>query len=207
MDFNLFERILVNTRQQLLSQAQQLVSSSSTPRLTGYNIDSFVDQQQAEAFKCNICHDVARDAVSPAVNGNESCAHLFCEGCLKNWLETKRQCPVDRKEVKPGPGPGFHANGFVRLQVRNLQVKCVNLSAGCKWAGTVAQWEREHPESSCGYVKVKCACGEQVLQCELPQHKLSECAERMVPCLQCGAEVRFHFLSFFLSTGFNVLRG
>jgi len=43
------------------------------------------------AFECNICLDVARDAVI------SMCGHLFCWPCLHTWLETRpnRQiCPV-----------------------------------------------------------------------------------------------------------------
>jgi len=45
----------------------------------------------AAAFECNICLDVASDAVI------SMCGHLFCWPCLHTWLETRPQrqiCPV-----------------------------------------------------------------------------------------------------------------
>lgn len=60
------------------------------------------------AFECNICLDVARDAVI------SMCGHLFCWPCLHQWLETRptRQiCPVckagiSRDKVVPLYGRG-----------------------------------------------------------------------------------------------------
>merc|ERR1719463_697613 len=49
------------------------------------------DAEADRAFECNICLDVARDAVV------SMCGHLFCWPCLHQWLETRpnRQiCPV-----------------------------------------------------------------------------------------------------------------
>ncbi len=49
------------------------------------------DDAASRAFECNICLDVASDAVI------SMCGHLFCWPCLHQWLETRphRQiCPV-----------------------------------------------------------------------------------------------------------------
>ena len=53
--------------------------------------DTMEDSNANAAFECNICLDVARDAVI------SMCGHLFCWPCLHTWLETRpnRQiCPV-----------------------------------------------------------------------------------------------------------------
>jgi len=60
------------------------------------------------AFECNICLDVARDAVI------SMCGHLFCWPCIHQWMETRpnRQiCPVckagiSRDKVIPLYGRG-----------------------------------------------------------------------------------------------------
>ncbi|VDN57186.1 unnamed protein product [Dracunculus medinensis] len=47
-------------------------------------------------FECNICLDVARDAVV------SMCGHLFCWPCLHQWLDTRpiRQlCPVCKSAI------------------------------------------------------------------------------------------------------------
>eukprot|EP00795_Rhopilema_esculentum_P015857 gene15857-7182_t len=49
------------------------------------------DNEQNSNFECNICLDVARDAVVSL------CGHLFCWPCLHKWLETRPNrsvCPV-----------------------------------------------------------------------------------------------------------------
>ena len=53
--------------------------------------DATEDSNANAAFECNICLDVAREAVI------SMCGHLFCWPCLHTWLETRpnRQiCPV-----------------------------------------------------------------------------------------------------------------
>ncbi|XP_043282653.1 E3 ubiquitin-protein ligase RNF185-like [Venturia canescens] len=47
-------------------------------------------------FECNICLDVAKDAVV------SMCGHLFCWPCLHQWLETrpaKQVCPVCKAAI------------------------------------------------------------------------------------------------------------
>ncbi len=41
------------------------------------------EEEGQKAFECNICLDVARDAVISL------CGHLFCWPCLHQWLETR----------------------------------------------------------------------------------------------------------------------
>jgi len=41
------------------------------------------DEKKESAFECNICLDVASDAVI------SMCGHLFCWPCLHQWLETR----------------------------------------------------------------------------------------------------------------------
>lgn len=41
------------------------------------------EEKRESAFECNICLDVASDAVI------SMCGHLFCWPCLHQWLETR----------------------------------------------------------------------------------------------------------------------
>lgn len=48
------------------------------------------------SFECNICLDVARDAVV------SMCGHLFCWPCIHQWLETRpsrQTCPVCQSAI------------------------------------------------------------------------------------------------------------
>uniref|UniRef100_A0A914DUQ9 RING-type E3 ubiquitin transferase n=1 Tax=Acrobeloides nanus TaxID=290746 RepID=A0A914DUQ9_9BILA len=47
-------------------------------------------------FECNICLDIAKDAVV------SMCGHLFCWGCLHQWLDTRpnrQSCPVCKSAI------------------------------------------------------------------------------------------------------------
>ncbi|MFH4979213.1 hypothetical protein AB6A40_005922 [Gnathostoma spinigerum] len=53
-------------------------------------------EEDSSRFECNICLDVARDAVV------SMCGHLFCWPCLHQWLDTRpnRQiCPVCKSAI------------------------------------------------------------------------------------------------------------
>lgn len=53
-------------------------------------------EEESARFECNICLDVAKDAVV------SMCGHLFCWPCLHQWLDTRpnRQlCPVCKSAI------------------------------------------------------------------------------------------------------------
>ena len=61
------------------------------------------EEEGQKAFECNICLDVARDAVISL------CGHLFCWPCLHQWLETRRV--------------------VIRRRIRYLRIERLNLSS------------------------------------------------------------------------------
>ena len=66
-------------------------SSKKSPLDDSDEEDKKREERAVAAFKCNICLDVASDAVL------SMCGHLFCWSCLATWLETRSQhqiCPV-----------------------------------------------------------------------------------------------------------------
>ena len=67
------------------------LGAAATENNSESKADSAEDSNSNAAFECNICLDVAREAVI------SMCGHLFCWPCLHTWLETRpnRQiCPV-----------------------------------------------------------------------------------------------------------------
>ena len=69
------------------------------------------------AFECNICLDVARDAVI------SMCGHLFCWPCLHTWLETRpnRQiCPVCKAGIGKDKVVPLYGRGKERTKFCNL---------------------------------------------------------------------------------------
>ena len=45
---------------------------------------------------CAICYDVLNNPVL-----EPKCQNVFCSGCLLTWLNTKSNCPLCRKDIKP----------------------------------------------------------------------------------------------------------
>lgn len=52
------------------------------------NGDHDQGKSESTSFECNICLDIAKDAVISL------CGHLFCWACLHRWLETRPTRPV-----------------------------------------------------------------------------------------------------------------
>lgn len=45
------------------------------------------------AIECTICMDAAKEPSSTA------CGHLFCDGCIRNWVKKTPKCPICRKKI------------------------------------------------------------------------------------------------------------
>ena len=57
------------------------------------------------------------------------CEHAFCSGCIKEWLNRQKTCPVDRQSVTPNqlkPAPRILRNLLARLNI-----ECDNAASGC----------------------------------------------------------------------------
>lgn len=88
-----------NNRNNIIEEAQ---SSSSRQQNNHETIDGSSDEQakRNSTFECNICLEVARDAVVTM------CGHLFCWPCLHQWMFTSdrsvqggKTCPVCKSAI------------------------------------------------------------------------------------------------------------
>ncbi|EJW85466.1 ring finger protein 5 [Wuchereria bancrofti] len=73
-----------------VTQTENAESHSSSSKEDGKKDDD------TARFDCNICLDVARDAVV------SMCGHLFCWPCLHQWLDTcpnRQLCPVCKSAI------------------------------------------------------------------------------------------------------------
>ena len=89
----------------LTDEQQQSSSSSSSNKETNNsnnnnsssnNNNNNNTENPNSQYECNICLDVARDAVI------SMCGHLFCWPCLHKWLETRpnaQTCPVCKSAI------------------------------------------------------------------------------------------------------------
>lgn len=69
-------------------------NSNNNPENNNNNNNS--GESPNSQYECNICLDVARDAVI------SMCGHLFCWPCLHKWLETRpnmQTCPVCKSAI------------------------------------------------------------------------------------------------------------
>lgn len=93
---------------------------------------------------CSICMTVpAEPLITP-------CNHLFCQKCIRQSLDDKYLCPIDRHpcsphELRPLDGLSFRVWG-------GIQVKCGYHENGCAWSGSVADYSA-HLTDNCSASK------------------------------------------------------
>lgn len=61
------------------------------------NRDESMAISMQEEFTCVICHELFISAHTL------SCAHSFCEFCIKEWIKTNHKCPICRKNTTSKP--------------------------------------------------------------------------------------------------------
>lgn len=81
----------------------------------GFEVMRFIGEIHEE-FYCSICSMVLEEPLQ------SPCEHLFCRKCITGWLETYKNCPVDRGsmnfyDLKP-------AARFVRSMLNGFNIKC-----------------------------------------------------------------------------------
>ncbi len=137
----------------------------------------FVDKVP-EDHQCTNCTNILTDPVL-----TECCGQLFCDGCLKKWLQRKKTCPHCQKV-------NFHFMKDLRMKraIDSLKIYCPNRSKGCDKITTLGECN-QHIEK-CLFVEVSCTkkCGERMLQKELQDHEDNKCPNRRVQCQYCTLE-------------------
>ncbi len=139
----------------------------------------FVDKVP-EDHHCTICTSILTDPVL-----TECCGQLFCDGCLKNWLQSQRKktCPHCRKA-------NFNNIKDLRMKraIDSLKIYCPNRSKRCDKITTLGECN-QHLEK-CLFVEVSCTkkCGERMLRKELQDHEDNKCPNRRVQCQYCTLE-------------------
>ncbi len=137
----------------------------------------FVDKVP-EDHQCTICANILTDPVL-----TECCGQLFCDGCLKKWLQRQNTCPHCRKA-------NFNnmVNKRMKRAIDSLKIYCPNRSKGRDKFTTLG--ERNQHLEKCLFVKVKCSenCGERMLRKELQDHEDNKCPNRRARCQYCSKE-------------------
>ena len=114
--------------EQLLQSEHELGDCNGTRRSTTGSEsaaakDAHTQMGSDEGACCSICHDQFSDALVGSVSGGFlrsskravvlDCGHIFCRGCLEEWLRREKTCPLCRGNVEDaGPGPGESSSGL-----------------------------------------------------------------------------------------------
>jgi len=148
-----------------------------TEEVTGGYDEDWVED--VERFKCPICLQVARNAIS-----HDCGSALFCELCWVISQADDEKCPVCREDGRT-VAPSY----FERRSIKNLMVKCPNACGG-----TFALHDKaRHLKDQCSKRRVTCSsCDGWFVFEQLEEHE-QECAARLAEhttCRLCGEKVR-----------------
>jgi len=81
---------------------------------------------------CSICLTVPADPlVTP-------CDHVFCKPCIRQVLNVRNVCPIDRRPCTVGQLKQLEGLSF-RIW-SGIQVKCGGHESGCAWRGSIADY-------------------------------------------------------------------
>ena len=125
---------LILSRFDLLHCVIQLTASTATsvphhsPVMPGFELTRFVDAIATAELKdlsCDICKDIFNNPVVTAC-----CHEVYCESCIKPWIETNHTCPSDYKPLKP---EGLMLPPVALTSLLNKhKVKCAFEERGCQ---------------------------------------------------------------------------
>jgi hypothetical protein len=150
---------------------------------TGENNESTIFAKEIPAELICPIHFGVLDNPAECANG-----HLFCEGCISKWWQTKgtQSCPVCKVEGD------FESSLSVRALVNNLDIVCPNGrashdSSGCVWRGKYMSLKSH--VASCMFEEVKCRntpCHVTMMRQRAASHETEECEYRKVACKYCS---------------------
>jgi hypothetical protein len=98
----------------------QLTPLDHSFRMRSYKTSSIIpeDAKEAERYLCNICLQVANDAVLTQCDQQ----HLFCRSCIAaNQANNYRDCPICRTEIR-----STLSTPFMQRIINSLKVKCIS---------------------------------------------------------------------------------
>ncbi|KAI9488555.1 hypothetical protein BDB00DRAFT_38859 [Zychaea mexicana] len=131
-----------------------------------------IDEPFPDLF-CGLCQGILDDPVQ--VRCPED--HMFCNSCIKSYLQQSRTCPHCLTDLDPSL---FQPSKFVQRQIGRLRVRCPNHDAGCSWQGILSD---SHP-NECSYETCEChnakhGCKERLRRLDIQHH---ECPYELLPC-------------------------
>ena len=130
-----------------------------------YPKEIFLNPNLTSHFICPIDFGICRNPII------DQCGHTFGRSCLKKSLKVYAKCPLTNL---PYQNPSFSEILALKSFLFSLEVRCLNVSSGCKWEGTLETLEK-HIENECLFVPLKCLFCEKVLiNKELTNHLIEK---------------------------------
>ena len=156
-------------------------------------LDLFEDEELSSEFLCGICNDIANPHSSME---HIDCGHVFCNNCIKSWIDKKSNCPQCKTSTKNSLRPIEAENKIIYDYMISLRIKCptVIYSHACTWVGT---WkELESHLSVCDISIIECPnhCGFKACKKEMSEHEITVCPNRIVTCGYCEKKISLKFL-------------
>ena len=145
----------------------------------GIDVHDVVAGAVDEELLCSICTDIVQQP--------RCCrsGHVFCEECIKTWLQNNGTCPIGREDLEVEQLA--HVRPLERM-VDRIQVRCPNRGAGrswtcrpsgCTWIGLVTN-RAAHLNNECAFQPVPCTvpgCDASVPRRRLAAH-MNTCPRR-----------------------------
>lgn len=133
------------------------------------------EHRVADEFLCTICQGLLWKSRSCA-----SCQHLFCNKCIRTWLQIHpNSCPFrcsPYQEKRPPP--------YIHSLLGRLSIRCRNSSFGCNEILPYDLLEK-HETIECEFPTKRCrVCGQYILISEIDQHQ-TICIPTTIRCTIC----------------------
>lgn len=133
--------------------------------------------QHNRELNCNICLGLFYNPVMCP------CHHVFCKGCIEQWLAGHDNCPQCRQRTSATSL--VKAPDSIMKGILNLKVKCSNGPHGCKEAGKLKKFKAHMDVCPCRMVRCgNGPCVEQILFKDKAKHD-TICKYLVVSCADC----------------------
>ena len=143
----------------------------------GIDLERIVNDEYrvAKELLCTICQGLLWKGKSCA-----SCQHLFCDKCIRTWLQINpTSCPFrcsPYEEKRPPP--------YIHSLLSRLSIRCRNSSFGCTAVLSYDALE-QHETVECLFLTKRCrVCGQSVLTSEFAEHQRF-CQSTTITCSLC----------------------
>ena len=112
----------------ILNETTNLTYQTYQTYLPGFPKDNFESIEHIEklGYICTICQDIFREPKTLL------CGHVFCEGCIKQALLSRQQCPICNKETNSSQLINIP---IIKSYIDELIISCSNTP--CTWKNKI----------------------------------------------------------------------